>query len=234
MGTTTEVELPSALEKARQDPESMKARILTVARRIFAQYGYHGATTRAIAREVGIDISTLYYHWGEKEDLYEAVIFDMAEDLRQKLREVEKIIHGCPLSQRLDVSIDIMTDWLFDHPEISNLVLLRYFSKTRQEMKWDARVPEFISDIAGSMGLADKNGFASVRSRIRVLALMNAIHNFISGEEFFCSMLALARDEYIPLAKETLKFMFIPAFTGKGPIEPQGDPAGLKNVNDLS
>ena len=58
--------LPTALEKARQDPDSMKARILAAARRIFSQYGFPGATTRAIAKEVGIDISTLYYHWGGK------------------------------------------------------------------------------------------------------------------------------------------------------------------------
>ena len=61
--------METALEKARKDPESMKARILNVARRIFGEYGFHGTTTRMIAQEVGIDISTLHYHWGGKEDL---------------------------------------------------------------------------------------------------------------------------------------------------------------------
>ena len=65
--------MPTPWEKARMEPDSMKARILAAARRIFGCYGYHGTTTRIIAREVGIDISTLYYHWGEKADLYEAV-----------------------------------------------------------------------------------------------------------------------------------------------------------------
>jgi AcrR family transcriptional regulator len=37
-----------------------------VARKIFGEYGFHGTTTRMIAQEVGIDISTLHYHWGEK------------------------------------------------------------------------------------------------------------------------------------------------------------------------
>ncbi|MBW1801886.1 MAG: helix-turn-helix transcriptional regulator, partial [Deltaproteobacteria bacterium] len=36
----------------------MKGRILSAARRIFGEYGFHGATTRMIAQEVGIDIST--------------------------------------------------------------------------------------------------------------------------------------------------------------------------------
>ena len=218
--------MPSALEKARQDPESMKARILGAARRIFGQYGYHGATTRIIAKEVGIDISTLYYHWGEKGDLYEAVIFDIAEDLRQELRRVEKTIHGRPLAERLDIAVDMILDFLFDHPEISNLILLRYFSKTREEMKWDDRVPEFVTDISRSMGLAEPDGSVSTRTGMRILGMMNSIHNFISGEEFFRTTLSLEREDYIPLAKETLKFLLIPAFTGLRPKA--GDAKGEK------
>ena len=65
--------MPSPLEKARQAPESMKGRILSAARQLFGDYGFHGVTTRMIAKEVGIDISTLYYHCGEKQDLYEAI-----------------------------------------------------------------------------------------------------------------------------------------------------------------
>ena len=42
------------LEKARRDPESMKARILKIARQLFGEYGYHGTTTRMIAQRVGI------------------------------------------------------------------------------------------------------------------------------------------------------------------------------------
>ena len=93
--------MESPLEKARKDPESMKARILTAARKIFGEYGFHGTTTRMIAQEVGIDISTLHYHWGEKKDLYEAVILDINKDLGQSLIDVEKIIHGRPLAERL-------------------------------------------------------------------------------------------------------------------------------------
>ncbi|MFH1137605.1 MAG: helix-turn-helix domain-containing protein [Pseudomonadota bacterium] len=208
---------PTALEKARQDPESMKARILAAARRVFGQYGYHGTTTRMIAKEVGIDISTLYYHWGEKGDLYEAVIFDMAEDLRQVLRRVEKVIRGRSLAERLAISMDMTTDFLFERQEISNLVLFRYFGKTRQEMKWDVKVPEFIIDIACSMGLQEPDGGVSTVVKMRILAMMNSIHNFISGEEFFRSTLNLSREEYIPLVKQTLKFLLIPAFTGKTP-----------------
>jgi hypothetical protein len=50
------------------------------------------------------------------------------------------------------------------------------------------------------------------RAMLEVLAVMNAIHNFISGEQFFRPMVNLEREEYIANVKETLKFLLIPAF----------------------
>jgi hypothetical protein len=205
--------MATPLEKARKNPDSMKAKILAKARRIFGEYGFHGATTRMIADDVGIDISTLYYHWGEKGDLYEAVVLDINEDLRLKLREVESIIHGLPLNQRMDIAIDVMTDYLFDHPEISNLVLFRYFGKTRDESILDFRVPELVSDIARSMGLCKDKKKAPKIVRMQVLAMMNSIHSFVSGEDFFRSMLEEERGPYINMVKQTLKFILLPAFT---------------------
>ena len=205
----------TALEKARKDPESMKARILAAARGLFGEYGFHGTTTRMIAKKVGIDISTLHYHWGDKKDLYEAVILDMNRDLGRKLSEAEKSIHGRPLGERLNIAIAMMTDYLFAHPEISNLVLHRYFSKTRHEMIIDFKVPEFTGDIARSMGLTTDAKKTPPRGMLEVLTVMNGIHNFVSGENFFRPMVKLDRKEYIEMVKETLQFVLIPGFTNR-------------------
>ena len=204
--------METPLDKARRAPRSMKARILTEARRIFGTYGFHGTTTRMIAMKVGIDISTLHYHWGGKKDLYEAVILDINYDLRRKLIRVEKAIHGCPLEERIAMSIDQMTDYLFDHPEISNLILFRYFGSMRDREGLDFIVPEFIADIARSMGLSRDGESASSRSMLEVLTIMNSIHGFISGANFFMSMVNLRKKEYVAMVKETLKFMYGPPF----------------------
>ncbi|MCF8111726.1 MAG: TetR/AcrR family transcriptional regulator [Desulfobacteraceae bacterium] len=191
----------------------MKARILEAARKIFGEYGFHGTTTRMIARAVDIDISTLYYHWGEKGDLYEAVIRDINDGLGQKLVGVEKKIKGRPLAERLEIAIDEMVDYLFENPEISNLTLFRYFMKTRHGNLLDFRVPEYLSDIAYSMGLAKDRKNVPVEARMKVLSIMMAIHNFVSGENFFRPMMGLDRENYIRHAKETLKFFNLAAFT---------------------
>lgn len=207
--------MATPLEKARNDPESMKGRILKAARRVFGEYGFHGTTTRMIAEDVGIDISTLHYHWGDKSDLFEAAVLDITEDLRLKLTEVERVIHGRPLGERMDLAIDLMTDYLFEHPEISNLILFRYFGKTRPQTHFDFHVPEFISDIARSMNLCRDEKEVPAGVKMQVLTIMNAIHNFISGENFFRPMLRLKKDAYRKRVKETLKTILIPAFNGK-------------------
>jgi hypothetical protein len=128
---------------------------------------------------------------------------------------VEKSIHGRPLGERIKIAIAVMTDYLFAHPEISNLVLHRYFSKTRHEMIIDFKVPEFTGDIARSMGLTKDAKKTPPRGMLEVLTVMNGIHNFVSGENFFRPMVKLNREEYIKMVKGTLQFVLIPGFTGR-------------------
>jgi len=202
----------------------MKARILASARRMFGEYGYNDTTTRMIAKDVGIDISTLYYHWGEKQDLYEAVIMDISEEIQQKLNEVEKYVGGRSLTSRLEIAIDMMCDYLFSHPEVSNLILFGYFNKTRHGVTLDLRMSKYVSNIAVAMGLSNDKGNVSIQSKARILAVWNTVLNFISGENFFRPMLDTNREDYIKVVKETLKFILVPAFTtGKdGTIKQSG------------
>jgi AcrR family transcriptional regulator len=206
--------MSTPLEKARRDPNSMKARILCSARKLFGEYGFHGTTTRMIAKHVGIDISTLHYHWGEKTDLYEAVTRDINEGLRGQLIAVEKKIKGLPLVRRIEIAIDDMVDYLFENPEIANLTFFQYFTKTRAEIRVDAQLLDFISDIACSMGLAKSKQNMPVQAKLKVLAMTNAIYNFISGERLFRDMLAIDRHSYIQQVKETLKFYHATPFGG--------------------
>ena len=207
------VPVTSPLEKARQNPDSMKARILASARKLFGDYGFHGVTTRMIAKDVGIDISTLHYHWGDKKDLYEAVITALNEEIRLKLIEIERMVHGKSLATRLEVAIEVMCDYLFAHPETSKLMLLSYFSKTRPDDIPDRGMAEYVTNIAIAMGLAPNRSNISPQANARVLAVWNSVINFASGESLFRPMLNVDRAAYIAVVKETLKFILIPAFT---------------------
>jgi len=204
--------MPSRLQKAKQDPESMKGRILKTARKLFGDYGYDATTTRMIAKEVGIDISTLYYHWGEKQDLYEAVILDINDEIQERFREIELRVKGQSLDIRLDIAIDVMADYLFENPEVSNLMLLGYFSKDRHGITLDSRMADHIASIAVAMGLSSDKRNVSVQAKARIMAVWNSVLNFISGENFFRPMMDVDHETYRQVVKETLKFILVPAF----------------------
>jgi AcrR family transcriptional regulator len=193
----------------------MKAKILSAARKLFGEYGYNDTTTRMIAGEVGIDISTLYYHWGEKQDLYEGVLAEISEEIQNKLNEVEKKVSGQSLTTRLELAIDMMSDYLFSHPEVSNLILFGYFNKTQHGVTLDIGMSKYISNIAVAMGLANSRESVSTEAKARILAVWNTVLNFISGENFFRPLLDTNRDQYIQVVKETLKFILVPAFTAE-------------------
>lgn len=207
--------MPSRLEKARQDPDSMKARILASARVLFGGYGYNGTTTRMIAADVGIDISTLYYHWGDKQELYEALITDINEELQLKFKEVEKVAKRHSLAERIEISIDMLTDYLFDHPEISNLILNDSFNKSKPDAVTDIKIDEYTANIAIAMDLAQNKTSVSVEAKARILAVWNCVLNFISGENFFRPILDVDRETYLAVIKDTLKFIIVPAFTSE-------------------
>ena len=215
--------MPSRLERARNDPNSMKAKILAIARKIFGEFGYNDTTTRMIAKDVGIDISTLYYHWGEKQDLYEAVLVDVGDEIQQKLRDIEHHVSGQSMARRLEVALDMMCDYLFSHPEVPNLILFGYFNKTRHGVTLDIKMSDHIANIAVSMGLAQDKNKISIQAQARILAVWNTVLNFISGENSFRPMLDTNHENYIKVVKETLKFILVPAFTS----EKAGNPGNV-------
>lgn len=54
--------------------EEVRNRILAAAARVYAQYGFRGATTRLIANEAGVNEVTLFRTFGSKAELLQAML----------------------------------------------------------------------------------------------------------------------------------------------------------------
>jgi AcrR family transcriptional regulator len=68
-----------AKRKKTRQRESSRERILDASIAVFADRGYAGASTRALAAAAKVNIATLAYHFGGKEGLYRAAIARLYE-----------------------------------------------------------------------------------------------------------------------------------------------------------
>lgn len=57
-----------------------RGRLLDAAERLFADHGFDATTTRQIAREAGVPLGLMTYHFGTKDELYAEVIGRRAEE----------------------------------------------------------------------------------------------------------------------------------------------------------
>ena len=114
------------------------------------------------------------------------------------------------------MSVDTLCDYLFTHPEVSNLILHLYFSKTRNEDHFDLKIPDFINNIAVAMGLAMDEKNIPLHVKTGIIAIWNSVFNFIAGESIFRPMLDVSHSNYIMIVKETLKIILMPQHMSKG------------------
>lgn len=117
----------SALDKAREAPGSTKARILTAAEAIFAERGFEGASTREIAAQAGVNISSLHYHWASKEALYLAVFRSVYDDIVALLGRALSGLDPAHADLRavIDEVMTLLYDHFADHPNVPKLVMRR-------------------------------------------------------------------------------------------------------------
>src|SRR5680860_1321358 len=67
------------LGRRREQVESNRRRIIEAARDLFAEDGFHGVGLEEVARRAGVGRKTIYYQFGSKRDLFQAVVDDLGE-----------------------------------------------------------------------------------------------------------------------------------------------------------
>jgi AcrR family transcriptional regulator len=113
-----------------QDKQATKARLLQVATVLFAQKGFHGVSTREITQQARANLSSLYFHWRSKENLYLAAYRDLFQRLVELTQEFFTLLEkGLRTHKSLEQVISPLADLVFDfyeaNPELVRLNLHR-------------------------------------------------------------------------------------------------------------
>jgi AcrR family transcriptional regulator len=100
--------------------------VVDAAAKVFAQRGYHGASTQDIADVLGMRQASLYYYFESKETALEAVCASGVEDYAKRAQEIlksedtasEKVArlvfqHLAPMAERLDYTVAFLRERRF-------------------------------------------------------------------------------------------------------------------------
>jgi TetR/AcrR family transcriptional regulator len=111
-------------EVARQRPakaERTRAAILAAAERRFARRGYAATRLEDVADAVGVKRAALFYHFRDKQALYDAVI---EEAFRELVAQVEAVLSaGGPIGPRVEAAVEAWVDAIQARPALARLIL---------------------------------------------------------------------------------------------------------------
>ena len=119
------------------DQPSTYDHILQVATAYFAQKGYHGASIRDIARDVGVSVSTLYYHVESKDNLYRLVFQRQFQEEHKIISEIiaaapEDVVQNSKALRNLLIQImDALIDRSVKNPLVVKLWARRWLEKSQ-------------------------------------------------------------------------------------------------------
>jgi TetR/AcrR family transcriptional regulator len=106
--------------RQRRNPAATRKKLLTAARREFADSGLAGARVDEIADRAGVNKQLVYHYFGDKDALYLAVLEWVYEEIRSHERELN--LEGLPPQRAIRKLIESSFDHLAAHPDF--IVLL--------------------------------------------------------------------------------------------------------------
>jgi AcrR family transcriptional regulator len=122
--------MPSTVKSSTQ-----KDKILKSAAQLFARQGYHGTSTREIARLADVSENTIFRHFDRKEDLFWTVLRTRCAAVKLHRDVAEGMTEGHAPEVVLPKIIEFLTDILNYSPD-----LLRLIAVAMLEMQWKADI----------------------------------------------------------------------------------------------
>jgi AcrR family transcriptional regulator len=111
----------SGTETRTNDAEETRNNILEVAMREFSEKGLAGARIDEIAEKTNSSKRMIYYYFGGKDELYQAVLERSYAGIRE--REAESNFEALPADEALRAHVEHTFDYHTSHPEFNRLVM---------------------------------------------------------------------------------------------------------------
>ena len=114
---------------ASQSANDTSKNILRAAKRLFALCGYHGASVKQITREAGVNSALVSYHFGGKAQLYQKVLEQLADKLRNLVERL-KTDRQSPLQDILSF-LDGIANLFLQDPDSMHILYQEFLMPTQ-------------------------------------------------------------------------------------------------------
>lgn len=131
--------------------------ILKIATKEFSIHGYDGLSMNNLASKLEVNKATIYYHFKDKQSLYQEVLTDL---IRLKRDELSNIINlNITPKEKLKKYIEILTKTIAQSPEIVPLALREMANQganvdnsVDEDLQYEVRI---LKDIISQLDLKD-------------------------------------------------------------------------------
>lgn len=179
-----------------QTPKGQRARasILAAAETLLVTRGFHGTSMRDIAKEAGLPLATVVYHFTKKEKLYGAVLFDIAAELTR----------GLATAQSADDLAQVLVRWSINSPH-RVVLLLRELLDNPARLAKAAQFP-LAPFMLRAADLAREGG--APHPELAVLQLVGAVSYVVASWPTVDRILGRTRSRQVAAEYETAMLAF--------------------------
>lgn len=174
--------LEHLVEQERRLPDT-RTRILHSARKIFARYGFQGATLDLVAQDAGLTKGAVYWHFSSKNDLYLALCERSLKQLLEGLPEqVRAIFSSTNVMERLKDFFSSQLAACEKQGGEQTMLFFEFISSSRDELVKEKLCQSFSALFEETTAiLQDLQDQGLITREIEAHDLSIALHSLVNG-----------------------------------------------------
>jgi AcrR family transcriptional regulator len=195
-----------------------KSNILSASRLLFNAKGYSHVTVRMIALELKISSGNLNYHFKKREDILEALYFDMVSAFDERVKALgTKALSLKTVKHDILTSLERMVDYRFFWTDLYNLLRLNKKVKSHFEEAYKNRFNGclLLFDILEKTGVMKPSEFNNERQFLAE-RMINFSNTLLYNSSLYHEDI---NKTYLELQSNNLMSMLYPYFTDLGKDE---------------
>jgi AcrR family transcriptional regulator len=180
--------MASDLSSKRRVPQQERAerrvaQLLEAASAVFAEAGYDAATMTEIAERANASIGAVYQYFPNKEAIVLALRVQYSDEMQERWTDLESITAGLTVPQIADYLVDVMVQFVEEHPAYFPVLDAPVKYKRDQEAR--RRLREQLANVFRSRkpSLSQERAYRMANVSLQIIKSMNALYGEANSRE---------------------------------------------------